>query len=81
MTRAGVIFLQACIKGGNACEWVEDKSLNILWHFTRCVLILVEIIHMSKFKLGTVSSILRQKSSLRLCDAGAMLEPLNYGGS
>ena len=28
MTREGAIFLQACIKGGNACEWVEDKSLN-----------------------------------------------------
>ena len=43
------------------------------------VLIRVEITHMSKFKPGTVEK--TSSAIVYICDAGAMLLPLSYGGS
>ena len=46
-----------CIKGGNACECCIICCFDVVNNYKgECVLILLEIIHMSKFKPGTAES-------------------------
>ena len=72
----------------------QGKSFIILWHFTRCginskgpVGLNFEWNHTQlEFKPETIEKmsqlpVPRQESTLRCCDAGAMLSPLIYRGS